>query len=155
MAKAESADKPDPKPSAEELRSTEEFRRQTGELRQQIETLSSIASEPAFLEILAEIESAPEEERLAVATRLASLQTLGRRGLRVPAGTRLTTRYFEAPQAATRGDIRVDTAAAARKPGDGGGTTVCVSLGYLVCVTIGQTEAQQVALFEDLPVKPE
>lgn len=148
MAKAESADKPESKPRAEGLSSTEE-------LREKIETLSRIASEPAFLEILAEIESAPEAERLAVATRLARLQTLGRRGLNVPAGTRLTTRYFEAPQAATRGDVRIDAAGIVDRAEEAAAPTVCVSVGYIVCVTVGDTVGAQVPLFPDQPVKGE
>jgi hypothetical protein len=65
------------------------------QMSQEIDALGKLASAPAFLELLKEISNAPEDERLEVAGRLATVDELKRRGLPVTDANRLTLRYFE------------------------------------------------------------
>lgn len=114
------------------------------QLAAQVEAISSVATRPEFVEILQEIHGAPESERVATAERLASIGELRSRGVDLPQGSRLTTRYFENPTAEVGGSLRLSTeVAAASEPISGvsaSHTTICFSVGAIICVTVGHEE---------------
>jgi hypothetical protein len=125
-------------------------------LRQQIEALNSIVADPVMLSMLKDIHQAPVPERLRVATEVANLERLRERGLAVPEGMRVTTRYFEAPQATARADILVDTtedtaaAGSEASVGSAQAASVCVSLGFFVCASVGSSTGDDVPIFGDI-----
>ncbi|WP_206269288.1 hypothetical protein [Streptomyces alfalfae] len=97
--------------------------------------LAEVASHPEFTQMLREIEESPDSERLATATRLASVDELTARGIPVPEGFRLTTRYFENPASVTRGDVATSLPEPPEE--DLARATVCASVGYIVCASVG------------------
>jgi hypothetical protein len=99
--------------------------------------LSEVASHPEFTRMLREIERAPEAERVAKATQLASVDELAKRGVPIPDGFRLTTRFFENPEAAVRGDVAVTLPEPTPGVAPEARTTVCGSIGYIVCGSVG------------------
>jgi hypothetical protein len=120
----------------------------SGDLSSHAATLAAITAHPAFLEMLSEIEAQPEGQRMAKAEQLASVSELQRRGVPVPPGLRLTTRYFENPGQAQRTEQllhlneMVGTGAASQPPGGPMQTglrtvTVCASGGFFFCVSVG------------------
>lgn len=104
-------------------------------MRQQIELLSQIATHPALRQILTQIQEAPPQDRLATAERLASIEQLEAQGVNIPEGLRVTTRYFEDPDALLRADVMVKPTAEQFLRSGGG--TLCVSVGEIVCVSYG------------------
>ncbi|WP_142215263.1 hypothetical protein [Streptomyces sp. SLBN-118] len=107
------------------------------QLKELSKVLAEVASHPEFTKILKEIEQTPESERLAKATRLASVDELTRRGIPVPEGFRLTTRYFENPSSVTRGDVAVTLPQLPAGGDELERITVCASVGYIVCASVG------------------
>ena len=65
------------------------------EVREQLADLAQVVSNPQFTAIINEIEQAPEAERVDTASRLASVAELEARGIPIPQGMRVTTRWFE------------------------------------------------------------
>lgn len=140
------ADRPTPDP----LAMSEEF-----------ETLSQLASSKEFLELLQDIGDASESERLEAAKRLATIDELKTRGVKVPPEMRLTLRYFEERPGNTVNAV-TDTnepaappespvAPVSPEPGApiaGSGWTVCATTGYiseggvLVCSSMGRQMLQ-------------
>lgn len=111
------------------------------DLAEDARIVSQVATHPAFIALLDEIRAAPESDRLATAERLANLEELRARGLELPAGSRLTTRYFEDPYAALAGSVKVDSENVTDiGPDKAVGSTICYSLGFFACVTVGHTE---------------
>jgi hypothetical protein len=114
-------------------------REMPAEVREHIQTLAGLVAQPQFATLLEEIEKAPEDDRPEVAQRLATVSALRERRIPVPEGLRITTRVFENPDdprilATSIVDDRAPGAAAdlvAARP------TLCVSIGFIVCVTIG------------------
>jgi len=113
----------------------------------QARTLSTIAAHPAFLALLQEIQYTPESERMAAAERLSNIDTLRARGIELPEdGFRLTTRYFEDPNALVSGSIRTGTTGpeigvARAAPS----ITTCFSVGFFACLSVGSTEVGTVS----------
>ncbi|MER6316460.1 hypothetical protein ABT237_22200 [Streptomyces sp. NPDC001581] len=109
------------------------------ELTQQAITLGKMASHPGFLAILEEISRAPEAEQLATAERLATVENLRSKGVPIPDDFRLTTRFFENPEAATVNSIKIDTETPPGADDDAvvSGLTVCGSLGLYLCGSVG------------------
>ncbi|MFD9412497.1 hypothetical protein ACFWBN_36595 [Streptomyces sp. NPDC059989] len=109
------------------------------ELTQQAITLSKMASHPGFLAILDEISQAPEAEQLETAERLATVENLRSKGVPIPDDFRLTTRFFENPEAATVSSFKIDTATPPGVDDDTvvSGLTVCGSLGLYLCASVG------------------
>jgi hypothetical protein len=106
------------------------------EVSAEIETLAKLTASPQFLSLIEEIQYASEPERLVAARRLATVDELHRRGVPIPEGTRFTTRYFENRPDGTRGiEQLIDTTEAAAD--EIGTWTLCASVGYIVCVTVG------------------
>lgn len=117
-------------------------------LTQQAITLSKMAAHPGFLAILDEIGQTPEADRLKAAERLATVDNLRSKGVPIPDEFRLTTRYFENPQASLVSSVQVDTVKPAGADDDdfASGLTICGSVGYIVCGSVGgqtlEAEAQ-------------
>ncbi|MGH8903392.1 MAG: hypothetical protein ACRDYA_17400 [Egibacteraceae bacterium] len=110
----------------------------TTELRRKAAILSELVTQPAVLGILKEIADAPDEERLEQAQQLATVDALVDRGVAIPDEMRLTTRYFEDPNALTRGDVRID----GLPPSEDAQTVIiCAGIGVIVCVTVGDPVA--------------
>jgi hypothetical protein len=125
-------------------------------MSEEIDALGKLASAPAFLDLLKEINNAPEDERLEVAGRLATVDELKRRGLPVTDANRLTLRYFEErsdqPMRGAVTDAPLDEGPAdtGLPPGvilaeeeDKGDWTVCATTGtnqggIFVCSSIGK-----------------
>jgi hypothetical protein len=113
------------------------------EMAQQAAALVAVTTSPAFLEILHEIEAEPEAQRMQKAQQLATVDTMRARGIPVPAGVRLTTRYFEDPAATQINAQLVSGGPAESAPIVGGpsprpSAAVCVSGGFFVCVSVGR-----------------
>jgi hypothetical protein len=110
------------------------------EVQRQIEELASVASHPQFVALVNEIEEAPEEQRAEVASRLASLPELESRGIPIPQGMRLTTRWFEKLELDRgTGERLLADSTVDRRLGPPGEDqlTVCGSVGYIVCGSVG------------------
>ena len=118
---------------------------------QMIRDITSIATHQEFIRLIREIEAQPPEERRRYAEMIATPTEFERRGLPMPVGLRVTTRYFEDPNASTQQMIKIADevcgiermegidrrlAAAPTDPPEPEGT-YCVSIGWRVCVTIG------------------
>nr|BFD88337.1 hypothetical protein StreXyl84_77380 [Streptomyces sp. Xyl84] len=107
-------------------------------------TLAEITSNPAFLEILEEIAQAPESERTAAATRLATVEELSARGIPISKDLRITTRYFENPEGVKSGDVvAVSTPSPDEERSSGSGWTICTTTGSAIggttgCVSVGK-----------------
>ncbi|MGW6544108.1 hypothetical protein ACWGBH_14820 [Streptomyces massasporeus] len=99
--------------------------------------LAEVASHPEFTRMLREIEQVPEAERLAKATELASVDELAKRGIPIPEGFRLTTRFFENPESAVRGDAAITLPEPTAGVDPEARATVCGSIGYIVCGSVG------------------
>lgn len=109
-------------------------------LGERVRVISALAADPVFAQLVREIDDAPEDTRMDTAERLSRVEVLRERGLTVPEGLRLTTRYFEDPAQNVYGSLLVD------RPSDEAASEpektlfelhVCVSLGYFACVTVG------------------
>jgi hypothetical protein len=144
------------------------------ELAQQVQKLNEAVTHPAFLEMLEEISKLPEDERFKAASERGTPEALARRGVPLPDGMRVTTRYFEDPQSRFLGSVAlategvsaapgrasiveelaskdpdilgeitrsrpdlIDDLAGIPRPGLAARPTVCVSVGFIVCATIG------------------
>lgn len=118
------------------------------ELEQHIDEVARLAAHPAMLEALAEIQAAEPADRLEVARRVADRDALAKRGLDVPPDFRIALREFEDPieTGSVTEQVISEPAAAAphprphphpHPPKNGGGTTICGSVGYFVCASIG------------------
>jgi hypothetical protein len=109
------------------------------ELQKHIEEVARLASHPAMLKALAEIQQAPTDERLDVARRVADRAALKARGLDIGPEFRIALRSFEDPSKADVAAEQIISETAGKKPSDGGGTTVCGSVGFYVCGSVGTT----------------
>lgn len=111
-----------------------------GDLAQQAAILTAITTHPAILEMLREVEAVPEPQRMQKAEQLATVDAMKARGIPVPAGVRLTTRYFEDPNAPqiqaqiVSGGPAEPVAAMVQAAG----TSICASLGFFFCVSVGR-----------------
>ncbi len=64
-------------------------------MKDELDTLSKLASTPEFLGLVKDIGDANDANRPAVAKELATINELAKRGVKVPPEMRLTLRYFE------------------------------------------------------------
>jgi hypothetical protein len=101
----------------------------------QVQLLTSFATHPALRRILKEIQDAPPEQRLATAERIATAEALQAEGLQIPPGLKITTRYFEDPKAIVLGEVMLKPAE--ENFAEGGGGTLCLSVGEIVCASYG------------------
>lgn len=63
----------------------------------EIQVLSELIAHPEMQRITDEILAAPESERLELVNKIATPEALAARGIPVPEGVKITTRYFEDP----------------------------------------------------------
>ena len=125
-----------------------------GPMRELAEKLAEISTHPEFLRMLKEIKEAPPEERVGRAVQLSTVDNLRERGVPVSPEFRLTTRYFENPDALLRGDVLTSTTEVRRPPEEVpvepvpvSSVTVCFSVGAVVCASVGTST--------DIPRLPE
>ena len=105
------------------------------DLRAASEALVKVVTSPQYLAIAAEINALPEEEREAATLRLLTVDALRERGLEVPEGLRISPRWFEPPEvglASDTAEVLAHNSVPVPPP------TVCVSVGFIVCVSYGQ-----------------
>jgi len=79
------------------------------QLQRYAQSLSIATSHPEFLKALEEVATTPDAERSGRAAELLSPEALAERGVPLPEGTRITSRYFEDPQARTMQNVRLGT----------------------------------------------
>jgi hypothetical protein len=105
------------------------------------EQLARVVTSPQYLEIAAEINALPVEERFEATRTRLTVDALRERGLEIPEALRISPRLFEPP---TDGALPADSAlsgdevlahAQAVAPIQKG--TLCVSVGEIVCVSYG------------------
>jgi len=138
-----------------------------GALEDQIQRLSQVASHPAVIAAIKELGELPEGERLNAAREIATPQALQERGVPLPDGFRVTTRYFEEPGTQIQNQIKLGEMGAPSVVDDlqrsapdvletiyrsrpdiygelegipsqtATALTVCGSVGYIVCVSVG------------------
>src|SRR5262245_58515967 len=59
--------------------------------------LNRVVTSPQFMDLIGELAALPEDQRKERAAQLASVDTLRNRGVPIPEGLRLSTRFFESP----------------------------------------------------------
>lgn len=76
------------------------------EIRKLSKQLAELVTDPRFKEAVAELQSLPPNQRQKGFDRIASVDALKARGLKLPNGLRTSPRYFEDPEtgAALPGD---------------------------------------------------
>lgn len=116
--------------------------------------LNEVVTHPEFLEKLEQLERTPKQERENFVREKMNVGTLAQDGVPVPEGLRAVVRVFEDPKSATLVQNRVELPQRFRPPlrgrvptlperGSRGGpvdplaTAVCVSVGVVVCVSVG------------------
>lgn len=114
-------------------------RQSSDAISDQIKLLTQISTHPALRQILSEIQKAPAEQRLATAERIASVDALAAKGVEIPKGLKISTRYFENPNAVVRGDVMMNPKPDLMRAAGG---TLCVSVGEIICVSYGWETAQ-------------
>ena len=121
------------------------------DLERQSELLKQVVLTPQFQESLKELKSLPEDQRFDFVQREMSPNALRDKGVPVPDDIRITTRVFEDPAgdvvrhpSDAKPEVWVDPTPAPSGPnvplpdgGHGHGATVCVSVGALVCASVG------------------
>jgi hypothetical protein len=105
------------------------------EIEEQTRRLNQVWTHPRFIELIQDLEETPENERPEVARRLVTRDELDRRGIPIPPGVRITTRWFEDPRAQTLESPLVDSGPdiGPRRPP----INICVSAGFYVCASCG------------------
>lgn len=116
----------------------------------QVGHLVSVVTQPAFRRLIKEVEGTPSEQRLEAATRLATVDNLRARGVSIPQGLRLSMRWFENDPGITHGSLTgtpeapavtkeaaAPEAAAAEAAMIPAGLTICLSLGFFICASVG------------------
>ncbi|MFI2184605.1 hypothetical protein [Streptomyces sioyaensis] len=108
------------------------------QVAQMSQVLSETISHPAFAEMVRQIEAVPPGDRMAVAKAIATSEELANRGVIMPDGFRITTRYFEDPASPLKADAVIEQ-------GDQptakmmAGATLCATLGgYIACISVGK-----------------
>jgi len=97
--------------------------------------LGAVVRHPGYRTMIEELERTPEDQRVAVAQNLACREELERRGVPLPEGFRITLRSFEDPNARwPLQEVAIDPPALQPR----NSWTVCGSLGYIACVTVGR-----------------
>ncbi len=98
--------------------------------------LTETVSHPEFDKFVQEIERQPKDERLKWTKAHATVDEMKRRGIPLEEGFRISVRTFEDPDSPKPEFDIIGT------PSDepAGTWTVCVSLGYVICATVGHTQ---------------
>jgi len=98
--------------------------------------LTDTVSHPEFDKLVREIEDQPENDRLAYAQKFATPQELKKRGVPLNDQFRICIRMFEDNDAPSTTYDKIFSSS----PVQVGSWTICASLGYILCVTVGYTE---------------
>ena len=109
------------------------------QIANQVEKLNRVASDPSFLQLLEQLQTTePRERSRFVATKM-SPRALTRQGIPLPEGMRITTRYFEEPKAPVLKAKRIGLPEriGARPSVEPLAASICVSIGVVVCVSVG------------------
>jgi len=103
----------------------------------QIQEMTSIATHPAMLNVLKQIEQAPPGQKFDVAKGLATREALAAAGLELPPEGRVSMREFEdkTQHAVKTEEVLAPPTITPAVSGNGG--TWCTSVGYIVCVSYG------------------
>jgi hypothetical protein len=106
-------------------------------VRDASEQLIRVVTSPEYLELAAEINALPVEDRLTATAERLTPEALRERGLELPEALRISPRWFEPPQdgVLTADEVLAHTASAVAPIQKGG--TLCVSVGEVVCVSYG------------------
>ncbi len=103
--------------------------------------LNAVVSHPEFTGLLEQLEKTPEEGRKQFIRDNMNPDSLRQKGIPVQPGLRSVVRYFENPQAAVITSEAIVTSGSATPRMEEfaaiGGTTVCVSFGAGLCVSVG------------------
>lgn len=106
--------------------------------KSQIDELSKVVRHPGFQQMMHDIEEAPASQRPQVAQRLATRQALSKRGVPLPDDFRITLRWFEDADGANTLAESVLPPAMGRRPSETlARPTICASVGFIVCASIG------------------
>lgn len=106
-------------------------------LRKMSDELTKMVMHPGTFMLLEEMQKGPKEERLAKAEKLGNIEQLRVRGVPIPKNARLSLRVFEDPGQANVTAVGSDIGSF--KASDDT-PTVCVSVGWIICLTAGESE---------------
>ncbi|MYS24722.1 hypothetical protein GA0115240_16804 [Streptomyces sp. DvalAA-14] len=111
-------------------------------MREASEQLIRVVTSPEYLELAAEINALPVDERFEATAERLTPEALRTRGLELPEALRISPRWFEPPTAGvlTADDVLAHGANVAAPVAPGG--TLCVSVGEIVCVSYGSSAAE-------------
>lgn len=98
--------------------------------------LTKTVSHPEFDSLVREIEEQPENDRLAYAQRFATVLELKKRGVPINDQFRICIRMFEDNEEPSTAYDKIFVSG----PVQAGSWTICASLGYILCVSVGYTE---------------
>jgi hypothetical protein len=97
--------------------------------------LTETVSHPEFDKLVREIDAQPEYNKLEYTEEHATVKEMKKRGIPLLDGFRICVRRFEDSDVATPEFDTIDIVGAPIKPK--GTWTVCASLGYFLCVSVG------------------
>jgi hypothetical protein len=113
------------------------------QIQKEIEELSNLTSSSQMLKALKQVDDAPEDQRSQLAEKLITPKALASEGAPMPKDLRISLRVFEEPTNKGLGEYTYDTATGEQSVGTptaaAQSTTVCVSAGFYVCVSVGHT----------------
>jgi len=106
----------------------------TERIQKQIDELTKVVASPEFIEMVAELEAAPEDERYDLVRAFADRKTLAKHGVGMSDEFRITTRVFEEPEV---GRTKVGESPSRDRPHGYPMMGFCGSVGFFVCVSYG------------------
>lgn len=108
-------------------------------MRELVETVTH----PQFDKLVREIEQQPKESRLIYAQKFATVPELKKRGVPLNDQFRVCIRMFEdkkSPTSTYDQIFQVEAQSQDKEEPIEGGWTICASLGYVLCITVGYTQ---------------
>ncbi len=105
---------------------------------QMMEQLTETVSHPQFDALVHEIDDQPSENRLNYAKQNATISEMQSRGIPIPEGFRICVRMFEDNNESSVNFDKIDISAV-KPPEDEAKWTICASLGFYFCVSVGRT----------------
>ena len=105
--------------------------------------LNQVVAHPEFISLLEELESLPAESRKQFVRDRMNVNALKQKGVPVRPELRSVVRVFENPNAAVISSEAIFTSDSATpriaESMDAVGGTACASVGYIVCVSYGES----------------
>jgi hypothetical protein len=77
------------------MKMTDDSLLDAGRLRKITDEMITAITSPPFVEAMRKMKSTPEDQRLKVAAQILNPETLRSKGVPLPSGMRITSRYFE------------------------------------------------------------